>query len=206
MRPYLVLALATALLASAAPSHAADSPTPRIFLGAGATGTPAFGFQGGWNIGGGVEAPLSKACHLVLRADYQTLPNANDDIIGLPIFYGPANALGKGDSSVPHASLFSVATGLRLSGPTRPFQIYADALVGVGHLSMPRGPIYASPAMGISSEPGHDETNVMLSFGAGARFLSVAGYGLFSDVHYDFYYLEQANEPVIPIRFGIALP
>jgi hypothetical protein len=206
MRPYLVFTLAAALLAPAAPSLASTLGTPRFFLGAGTTGTPAYGYQGGWNLGGGVEAPIWKAGHLLLRADYLAMPFTNDAGLAYgPIYFGGANALalGQGDSSVPHATL--VATGLRLCGPTRPLQFYADALVGVGHLSVPDPPIYAYPAF-VPSLPVHDETNVMLSFGGGARFLSVAGYGLFADVHYDYYYVEAANEPVIPIRIGVNLP
>jgi hypothetical protein len=205
MRSFPISILAASLIALAAsPAFAADPLAPRFFIGGGATGTPTYGYQGGWNVGAGVELPVSKAAHWMFRADYQAVPFGETQVL----FRGASSsfALGDGGVSVPHATLISLATGLRLSASSKPVQTYADALVGVGHLDAPPGPEVLTMFAPTPMASSRDETNVMLSFGGGVRFLSVHGYGLFADVHYDYYYVEGANTPVVPIRFGLSLP
>jgi hypothetical protein len=96
------------------------------------------------------------------------------------------------------AALMAGMAGLRLHPPTQTVQVYADALVGVGHLSNPKGaPIYEGSYSGQGKE-----TNGAMSFGGGMRFVTGRA-ALFADAHYDYYFLDLGT-PIIPIRMGLS--
>jgi len=129
---------------------------------------------------------------LIVRADYHRLP-ADATSISIPW----VNEIGYSQSNHT-AALMAGMTGLRLHPPTQTVQVYADALVGVGHLSNPKGaPIYEGSYSGQGKE-----TNGAMSFGGGMRFVTGRA-ALFADAHYDYYFLDLGT-PIIPIRMGLS--
>jgi hypothetical protein len=84
-------------------------------------------------------------------------------------------------------------------------QPYFDVLIGVGYIEDDAASSGRDPGIDAGRKL-RDHANVSLSFGTGIKLQAFDVGGLFADVHYDFYFTETSETPVVPVRFGITLP
>jgi hypothetical protein len=206
MKPILLRTLTTfaalTALASMACVSAAAAQT-HLFVGGGPTGTSDFGFSGGWGAVLGMERRIAPAASFLLRAEGSAVPATAETSFGPIVFEGAS--FGESGPDSRDATLLSLAAGLRLGGAGR-FGPYLDALVGLGYFNDPANTGGPSPLPWSRAHPSASETNVALSFGSGLAFRPAHVPGFFADVHYEFYFSQGADTPVIPVRVGLILP
>jgi len=197
MKAVVLAVLSSALLAV---GPVASSAQTRFFLGGGPTATSDFGFRGGWGGTVGVEHRIGEAGALLLRAEGGAVPSSPTD------FYAFPADLGQPGPRSSDATLLSLMGGLRLGG-SGSFGPYLDALVGVGYLNDPANtaPVFMyAPSLGRHASGDH--ANIALSVGPGVAVRPPYGPALFADVHYDFYFVDGATTPAIPVRLGLMMP
>jgi hypothetical protein len=197
MKTVVLAALSSALLAV---GPVATSAQTRFFLGGGPTGTSDYGFRGGWGGLVGVEHRIGTGGSFLVRAEGSAVPSFTD-----PSFFLRSADLGKSGPQSNEATLLSLMAGLRLGG-SGSFEPYLDALVGVGYLNDPANTAPTLPYPIPSTHLSGDHANIALSLGPGITVRPPVGPAFFADVHYDFYFVEGASTPVIPLRFGLMVP
>ena len=193
-------------------AHAESHPT--FFLGAGATGTNASGFKGGYGFSGGAEIPLARNADLVVRGDYHAVPADPADMavpVWMPVHtMSEFSAFGNWPQGAARVDRFAVLSGIRIHPPQGAVRSYLDVLVGVGNVRQNASPgiMTIQPFTGpsVTASPPQDDTNIAMSFGAGLAFPSPLPGSMFLDAHYDFYYVGNRVTPIIPIRLGMRLP
>jgi hypothetical protein len=178
----------------------ATSAQTRFFLGGGPTGTSDFGFKGGWGGVLGFEHRIGDGGSFLVRAEGGAVPSSANDP-----FLGHAD-LGEAGPSSSDATLLSLMGGLRLGG-SGGFRPYLDTLVGVGYMNDPANTTLAVIypfSSGRRSSGNH--ANIALSVGPGVAIRPPYGPAWFADVHYDFFFVDGANTPAIPVRLGLMTP
>ena len=165
------------------------------FFGAGPTGTSNHGFPGG--VGGtlGIEGRIASAGSWVLRLDGGVAPSTRSGGWAEPA------VIGFQRPSAVDATLLSLMAGIRLGGAGRS-RVYLDALAGIGFMNDP-----ANTLSTFSSHPrSRDAANLAMSFGPGVELRIPRLPGVFADVHYDFYFVEGFDTPIVPVRIGLMFP
>jgi hypothetical protein len=204
-KPFALIAgTAIAVITLASPQSHADSHAA-FFAGAGATGTNAAGFRGGWGFSGGVEIPVARNADLVLRGDYHAVPAEAGGGVAIPVD-GPIHILsdfaplGSWPDGAARVDRIAVFSGLRLHPPRGAVRSYLDLLVGVGNIQD------GTQDATVRTAGNHDDTNVALSFGGGLVFPSPLPGSMFLDAHYDFYFVGRDVTPIIPVKLGMRVP
>ncbi len=147
---------------------------------------------------------IARVASFLVRAAFNGLPLSRAVVAepAPPVRPLSGGWFGLGAGAANTASLASGMMGLRLHPAPGPVYPYLDALVGVGWVRD------GLPSRQNAAPGGHevrDDANVALSFGLGVKLLLVAGGSLFADAHYDFYFVEDAPSPIVPVKLGYAL-
>ena len=196
MKPVVLAALSSALLLVA---PAAPSAQTRFFLGGGPTGTSAFGFRGGWGGALGLDHRIGDGGSFLLRAEAGAVPSTPGQS---RYYYAQGSDLGLSGPRSRDAAVANLMAGLRLGGAGNSGP-YLDALVGVGYLNDPTNPEYTFRS-GSGTSGSH--ANIALSVGPGVAVHPPYGPAWFAEIHYDFYFVDDASTPMIPVRFGLVVP
>jgi hypothetical protein len=196
MKAVILSVLSTLILAAAPLSASAQT---RFFLSGGLTGTSDYGFDGGWGGSLGLEHRLGEGGALLVRAEGSAVP------VSISGSYLLDSELGRSGPQSKDATVLSLMAGLRLGG-VGAIEPYLDALVGLGYVNDPANTAPAVPyPISTKRLPG-DHANIALSLGPGLAVRTPFGPGVFADVHYDFYFVQGAGTPVIPVRLGLMMP
>jgi hypothetical protein len=163
----------------------AQSGRVSYFVSSGVNAT-SDGFDSGfWGLNAGIEIPYSSVASFLVEGQYEVLPGTHKTVLTASEFFS--------NEDPNDATLVNGLVGLRLRSQGV-VHTYLDGLAGVGrfHNRADQGPWTM------------EETNFILSFGAGARWSPASIGSLFVDAHAQFLY-GTSNE-YFPLRVGLSYP